>query len=77
MTACEAACPTQAIVFGDLNDKNSRVAKAHAEPRSYGLLAELNTRPRTTLSRRRAQPQPGAHAGDGRARDGRARSPED
>jgi Fe-S-cluster-containing dehydrogenase component len=48
VTACEAACPTQAIVFGDLNDKNSRVAKAHADPRSYGLLAELNTRPRTT-----------------------------
>jgi MoCo/4Fe-4S cofactor protein with predicted Tat translocation signal len=48
VTACEAACPTQAIVFGDLNDKTSRVAKAHADPRSYGLLAELNTRPRTT-----------------------------
>ena len=48
VTACEAACPTSAIVFGDLNDKESRVAKAHADPRSYGLLAELNTRPRTT-----------------------------
>jgi len=48
VTACEAACPTQAIVFGDLNDKESRVSKAHADPRSYGLLAELNTRPRTT-----------------------------
>ena len=48
VTACEAACPTQAIVFGDLNDEASRVAKAHADPRSYGLLAELNTRPRTT-----------------------------
>ena len=48
VTACQAACPTEAIVFGDLNDKESRVAKAHADPRSYGLLAELNTRPRTT-----------------------------
>jgi molybdopterin-containing oxidoreductase family iron-sulfur binding subunit len=48
VTACEAACPTEAIVFGDLNDKGSRVARAHADPRSYGLLAELNTRPRTT-----------------------------
>jgi MoCo/4Fe-4S cofactor protein with predicted Tat translocation signal len=47
VTACEAACATGAIVFGDLNDPNSRVAKAHADPRGYGLLADLNTRPRT------------------------------
>ncbi len=48
MTACQAACPTNAIVFGDMNDANSRVAKMKAEPLNYGLLAELNTRPRTT-----------------------------
>src|SRR4030095_10169143 len=47
VTAGEAARPAQAIVFGDLNDEASRVARAHADPRSYGLLAELNTRPRT------------------------------
>jgi molybdopterin-containing oxidoreductase family iron-sulfur binding subunit len=47
-TACEAACPTQAIVFGDLNDAQSRVAKLQAEQRSYSMLADLNTRPRTT-----------------------------
>lgn len=48
MTACQQVCPTNAIVFGDLNDKNSRVAKNHASQRNYGLLDDLNTRPRTT-----------------------------
>ncbi len=49
VTACQQACPTEAIVFGDLNDKASRVAEAaFAWRRSYGLLdAELNTKPRT------------------------------
>jgi MoCo/4Fe-4S cofactor protein with predicted Tat translocation signal len=48
-TACQSVCPTEAIIFGDINDSGSRVAKLKTEPRNYGLLAELNTQPRTTF----------------------------
>ena len=46
--ACQQVCPADAIVFGNLNDPASRVAQLKAEERSYSLLGELNTRPRTT-----------------------------
>ncbi len=64
-TACEQSCPAGAIVFGDLNDKNSRVAKAHTLPRAYELLAELNNRPRVNYLARISNPHPELMSQDG------------
>ncbi|MGA9671631.1 MAG: TAT-variant-translocated molybdopterin oxidoreductase [Terracidiphilus sp.] len=47
VTACQQACPASAITFGNLNDKGSRVAKLQEDERSYAVLADQNTRPRT------------------------------
>ncbi|MGE7138293.1 TAT-variant-translocated molybdopterin oxidoreductase [Luteibacter sp. NPDC031894] len=57
-TACQDACPTRAIVFGDLGDSTSEVAKAVRSPRRYVLLEELNTRPRTTYLGALRHPNP-------------------
>jgi molybdopterin-containing oxidoreductase family iron-sulfur binding subunit len=58
LTACQQACPTQAIVFGNINDTRSVVAQLKADPRNYGLLADLNTRPRTSYLARVTNPNP-------------------
>ncbi|HVN45030.1 MAG TPA: 4Fe-4S dicluster domain-containing protein [Steroidobacteraceae bacterium] len=58
LTACQAVCPTQAIRFGDCADPASAVAQAKRSPRNYLLLAELNSRPRTSYLARLRNPNP-------------------
>ena len=65
-TACQDACPTQAIKFGDLHNKESDVAKAHANPRAYSMLEELNNRPRTMYLARVRNPHPALVSWDDR-----------
>ena len=65
VTACQSACPTRAIVFGDINNKESAVAKLKARPDDYALLAELNTKPRTTYLAKITNPNPEMHDGTG------------
>jgi molybdopterin-containing oxidoreductase family iron-sulfur binding subunit len=57
-TACQQACPASAIEFGDLRDKSSRVVHAKSDSRSYALLDELNTKPRTTYLSKVRNPNP-------------------
>ena len=58
VTACQQACPTQAITFGNINDKNSRVSKIKEQTRNYTVLADLNTRPRTSYIAGVVNPNP-------------------
>lgn len=58
VTACQAACPTRAIVFGDAGDPGTEVSRRKRSPLDYGVLAELNTRPRTTYLARLTNPNP-------------------
>jgi len=64
VTACQGACPTQAIVFGNLNDPNSRVAQLKSSQLNYGILTELNTHPRTTYLARLRNPNPALEASE-------------
>jgi Fe-S-cluster-containing dehydrogenase component len=58
LTACQAVCPAEAIVFGDMNDEKSRVSRMKATPLDYGILPDLNTRPRTTYLAAVRNPNP-------------------
>jgi Fe-S-cluster-containing dehydrogenase component len=62
-TACQQACPTQAIVFGDMSDEGSLVARMKAHRLNYALLGELNTQPRTTYLAALRNPNPGIEGG--------------
>jgi molybdopterin-containing oxidoreductase family iron-sulfur binding subunit len=58
LTACQAACPAEAIVFGDLNDKSSQVHKLHESPLRYDLLGELGVKPRVAYLAALTNPNP-------------------
>jgi molybdopterin-containing oxidoreductase family iron-sulfur binding subunit len=73
LTACQSACPTEAIAFGDINDPESRVAKLKTEPRNYEVLEDLNTRPRSSYlaSVRNINAELGGAAGAGHTQETR------
>ncbi|MFC3230615.1 4Fe-4S dicluster domain-containing protein, partial [Marinibaculum pumilum] len=70
VTACQAACPTRAIAFGDLNDDGAEVVRRKAQPRNYALLGHLGVRPRTTYLARLRNPHPDLSGGAGDAEGG-------
>ena len=56
MSACQAACPAEAISFGNINDANAEVTQRKKEARNYTLLEELNNKPRTSYLARVTNP---------------------
>ena len=58
LTACQQACPANALVFGNLQDSKAEVSRRKTEPRDYSVLAEYNTRPRTTYLASLKNPNP-------------------
>ena len=58
LTACQQACPSQAITFGNIKDRSSQVSKLKSSALNYGLLTDLNTKPRTTYLGRIRNPNP-------------------
>jgi molybdopterin-containing oxidoreductase family iron-sulfur binding subunit len=58
VTACQQACPTDAIVFGNINDPNSKVSKRKQNPRSYAVLGDIGYRPRTSYIAEVQNPNP-------------------
>ena len=82
-TACQQSCPSQAIVFGDMNDPESQVYRAFADPRRYGVLEEFDFRPAVSYLRVvqnrpiREAPGGGGDAGEGDAQERHARRKED
>ena len=70
VTACQSACPTNAIIFGDLNNEESAVVQDKRSVLNYGVLTELNTQPRTTYLAKLSNPHPAlAEAGGDAVRD--------
>jgi molybdopterin-containing oxidoreductase family iron-sulfur binding subunit len=58
LTACQQACPAEALTFGNINDPDARVTRLKREPRNYALLNELGTQPRTTYLAGLRNPNP-------------------
>jgi MoCo/4Fe-4S cofactor protein with predicted Tat translocation signal len=69
-TACESACPAKAIVFGNIRDPKSQVARLKQNDRKYRVLEELNTRPRTTYMAKLRNPHPSLVGSDGGSEKG-------